>query len=111
MFRSDFKNPDLLSPVGQIKFLLDDVMFFAETGILSDDQGTALTAMLEEGIKQLDQNNFSGTIIRLKAFIGEINAEIRKGVLSKREGKGLIDAANDAMLISRYSSVSSYDWG
>ena len=109
MFRSDFKHPDPLTPVGQIKFLLDDVMFFTETGILSDDQGSVLTTMLEDGIKQLDQNNFNGTITRLKAFIGEINAEIRKGVLSKREGRGLVDAANDANMIIHESSVSLYN--
>jgi len=100
MFRSDFIHPKLLTPVGQIKFLLDDVVFFAEMGILNDDRGTVLTTMLEEGIKHLDQNNFNGTITRLKAFIGEINAEIKKGVLSKREGEGLIDAANDAIIIT-----------
>jgi len=109
MFRSDFKHPNPLTPAGQIKFLLDDVMFFTETGILSDDQGSVLTTMLEEGIKQLDQNNFNGTITRLKAFIGEINAEIRKGVLSKREGRGLVDAANDANMIIHESSVSLYN--
>ena len=93
MFRSEVIHPIPLTPMGQIKFLLDDVAYFTDIGILNDDQGTVLTAMLEEGIKQLNQNNFNGTITWLKAFIGEIDAE------TKREGKALIDAANDANII------------
>jgi hypothetical protein len=99
MFMSYEKHQTPLTPLGEIKFILDDVVYLVEKGALSEDQGTALAGLLESGIRHLNKNDVQAAIIRFRGFIGEVNTQIKRGIVPKPEGTGLIDAVNDIIVM------------
>jgi hypothetical protein len=89
------------TPVREITSILDDVIYLTELGILSEGRSTALIGWLEAGIKQLNIGNVGAAIAGLSAFISEVRSQIQWGMLSREEGKSLIDAASDIIRATR----------
>jgi hypothetical protein len=74
--------------------LIDQVGELVGEGALNQGQGNALIAKLHAAIQQLDRGNEHVAINQIQAFIQQVQAMIRSGVLLPEEGQPLIEAAN-----------------
>ena len=88
-------NEIVLTPQEAIEELIDEVENLITEEKLNQGQGNALISKLENIIAKIDKGNIKPAINQLGAFINQVNAFIRGGVLSSEEGQPLIDAANE----------------
>jgi hypothetical protein len=83
--------------VDLIQTIIDDVNKLVDERVLNQGQGNSLITKLEASIQQLDRGNITAAINQLHAFINQVSAFIRKGILSREQGQPLIDAANEVI--------------
>ncbi len=70
------------------------------TGTLNNGQGMSLLVKLNASLTNLTSDP-STTVSQLQAFIHQVNAYLRAGLLTKIEAQPLIDAANNAIALIR----------
>jgi len=74
--------------------LIEDVEALVAAGSLNAGQGNALIVKLETAIKNLDKGKADTALNNLNAFVNQVMAFVKGGVLSPEEGQALIDVAN-----------------
>jgi hypothetical protein len=77
-----------------IEDILDDIEDLTDTGVLNQGQGNALIAKLEAAERMFNEGNTMAACNELQAFINQLEAYVRAGILSVEEGQSLIGAAN-----------------
>lgn len=82
------------APEEIIEEIADDVGDLVSTEALNEGEGQALTSKLDTALKKLDEGNSKAACNVLKAFTNQINAMIKSGRLSEKEGQALIEDAN-----------------
>jgi hypothetical protein len=82
-------------PQVRIGHLVNDVQALVSAGSLNGGQGNSLITKLESAIQALDRSNRVAAINMLVAFVNEVNALIRGGVLTSEEASPLINTARD----------------
>lgn len=80
----------LLTPQGAISGLLDDVQVLMESGFLSTDQANGLFDKLSAALGSLNLGNTGPATNQISAFINQVSAFVRAGVLPSEEGQSLI---------------------
>ena len=84
-------------PQVRIGHLVEDVQALVSSGSLNSGQGDSLISKLQSAIQALDRGNPTAAVNKLVAFVNEVNALIRGGVLTSEEGLPLIDTAKDVI--------------
>jgi hypothetical protein len=82
-------------PQVRIGHLVEDVQALLSAGSLNGGQGNSLITKLESAIKALNRGNPEAAVNKLVAFVNEVFALVRGGVLTSEEGMPLIDTAKD----------------
>jgi hypothetical protein len=82
-------------PQVRIGHLVEDVQALVTAGSLNGGQGNSLITKLESAIQALVRDNPVAAVNKLIAFVNEVSALIRSGVLSSDEGLPLINTARD----------------
>ena len=82
-------------PQEEIELIIDDVDDMVSAAAQNNSQGTSLTSKLDVAIKQLNRDNVKAATNRLGAFVNQVSALMKAGILSTGEGQPLIDSAND----------------
>jgi predicted outer membrane repeat protein len=77
--------------------ILDNVEYLVDTRVLNEGQGNALIAILEAAEKMFNKGNTIAACNQLQAFINQVNAYIKSGILSEEDGQSLIDAAKSVI--------------
>ncbi|MDA2932434.1 hypothetical protein MYX19_04685 [Nitrospinae bacterium AH-259-F20] len=86
---------EIFTPVvTAIGLTIDEVETLVNSDLLNQGQGNALVAKLGAAIKKLDQGKDNAAINQLEAFINQVSALVKGGVLSDADGQPLINAAN-----------------
>ena len=72
-----------------INYLINEVEFLINSGILTEQDGNGLISRLEAAIKLLNKKkpNEQGACDNLGAFINQVNAHINSGKLSPEDGQ------------------------
>jgi len=76
-----------------IEDVIDDVEILINAGILNGGQGNALIVKLQGAIAKVIQGKTTAAINKLNAFINQVNAYTKSGILTETEGQELILAA------------------
>lgn len=84
-------------PETRLANLIDDIAGLVADGELNRGQGNALTVKLQGAINALERGQPHVAANQLNAFINQVSAFIRGGVLSEELGQPLIDAAKDIL--------------
>ena len=84
------------SPVEQIDAIADAIAALAIDGAIAGGDAQSLATRLDVA-ESLAADNPNGAIGVLKSFVRQVEALVRRGVLSGAEGQGLIEAATEAM--------------
>jgi hypothetical protein len=75
--------------------LIEDVEQLVDEGSLNKGQGNALIKKLEKVLDRLIDDRLKPAINKLNAFLNQVDAFIRRGVLSPEDGQDLSDQVND----------------
>ena len=73
--------------------MIADVAALNDSGALNKGQANALTAKLEAAIQQLAKGNNTSAANQLQAFINQVNAFVKSGILSETDAQSLLAAA------------------
>jgi len=94
--RNGFVDPRVTpqTPQQQIQQITTKVQGLVTSGVLNQGQGNSLIAKLDAATKNLNKGNTNAAINELRAFINEVQGNIRAGKLTPAQGQALIDAAN-----------------
>ena len=87
----------VLTPQGRIGSLIDDVEELLDDGTLKLGQGKSLIGKLELALYMLKWGNTTKAITMLEAFIQEVEAFLRAGILTPEQGDPLIAKAQAAI--------------
>ena len=74
----------------QIQLLDQDVDDLVAAGVLNKGQGNALKAKLSAALRQLERGNNGTATNQLRAFVNQVQAFVKAGILSSAEGQALI---------------------
>lgn len=83
-----------LAPDDQIRALISDVAGLVDEGLLNKGRGNALIQKLENALRMLDQEKPPTACRQLEAFVNQVEAYTRMGVLPDDVGAELINVAN-----------------
>jgi hypothetical protein len=83
-----------LTPQAAIQQIINSVNDLQNAGALNGGQANALTAKLEAAIQQLDKGNSTPAANQLEAFVNQLDAFVKTGVLTAAEAQPLAAAAN-----------------
>lgn len=75
----------------------DGVVNYVATGTLAEGEGNALMATLDATTRQLNRGNEEAAGRLIEAFIRQVEAYVRAGILSPEEGQVLIDMAENSL--------------
>lgn len=79
-----------LTPQGAISGLNDDIQVLTESGILNADQATGLFDKLSAALSSLNLGKTGPAVNQLSAFISQVNALVRAGILPWEKSESLI---------------------
>jgi 5'-nucleotidase / UDP-sugar diphosphatase len=85
---------DFTTPNGIVGYIAEKIQLLTEYGLLNSGQGNALTAKLENALKQISKGKTNAGSNQLGAFINQVNDFIGAGIISKEIGEFLIGLAN-----------------
>jgi uncharacterized membrane protein len=86
----------LLTPVSYlVDALIEDVEALVNQGLLGRGQGKALIVKLEQALARLDDGHVKSAVNALGAFVNQVAAFVRAGILAPEDGQELSDQAND----------------
>jgi hypothetical protein len=83
----------VFAPQELIRSLIDEIEALREAGVLNDGQANSLIVKLESAIKNLDKGKAKTALNNLNAFMNQVQAFIKGGVLTPEEGQSLNAAA------------------
>jgi FIMAH domain-containing protein/beta-propeller repeat-containing protein len=83
-----------LTPQAAIQQMIDNVNSLQSAGALNNGQANALNAKLQAAIQELDKGNPTPAANQLQAFINQIDAFTKAGVLTAPQAQSLLAAAN-----------------
>ncbi|MGA9189848.1 MAG: hypothetical protein WB014_15090 [Methanosarcina sp.] len=88
---------NVLTPMQKIDQMVDSVQNMVTSGLLNQEEENALKAKHDTITQNLNAGNTLASINGLNAFINQINAYIKNGVLSQAEEQAFIDEANSVI--------------
>jgi len=77
--------------VERLKLAIDEL---AAAGAINGGQANALTTKLDRALDRIDRGQTKGAINDMWAFVNQVEAWIRAGVLTQEEGQPLLDMAD-----------------
>jgi len=84
-----------LTPRVAIGLLINDIQTLLNDAILTQDQVDGLRDKLEAAIASLTGRNSGPACNQIHAFVNQVNAFIKAGIITIAQGQALTDAAND----------------
>jgi len=82
------------TPQGAIGGLIQDVQGLLQAGILTADQANGLIDKLTAAISGLNAGNLRSTCGQMKAFVNQVNAFMRSGIVTFVQGQALLRIAD-----------------
>lgn len=86
-----------LTPEEKIAALINEISQLVDNGVLNKGQGNALVQKLQNALRMLVQEKTPATCGQLQAFINQVEAYTKTGVLPEDIGLGLIFTANSVI--------------
>jgi len=81
----------------EIENIKPDIEGLVDSGVLTAGQGNSLLAKLDAALRRLERGQIHVACNLLRAFVNEVNALVRAGVLTPSQGQPLIDDAENIM--------------
>lgn len=85
------------NPEEAVDPIIDEVETLVESEVLNSGEGTALTQMLENAIRMIEDGQTRAAYNQLRSFIQLVGGLLAKGELSEAEGQSLIAQAENLM--------------
>ncbi len=89
-----YENHDILSWSFEESLFFGDVEALVNSGALNSGQGQSLTAKLEAALASLQAGNRNAVCGQLQAYINQVKAFVKAGILTSQEGQQLSDHAS-----------------
>lgn len=85
-------------PDQAIQMLIDEVASLVEQGVLTQEQGNALSNKLGLALEMLQNAKMRQAVLQMNHFITQVEKLIRQGRLSPEQGQPLIEAAMSILI-------------